>query len=71
MLHEVELAMERLDAFEDDLKAAADSGELTDKERGYAMYMAGLFSAASLCLFKLQIEFDVTSVKAKQGETQE
>ena len=71
VVHEVELMIERLDAFEDDLKAAADSGKLTGKQRGDAMYIAGLSSAASLCLFKLQLETAVTSAKAEKGDTQE
>lgn len=69
VVHEVELMMDRLDAFEDDLKAAAGGGGLTDKQRSDAMYLAGLSSAASLCLLKLQLATAVTAAKAEKGDT--
>lgn len=71
VLHEVKLMIERLNAFEDDLKAAADSGKLTGKQRGETMYMAGLSSAASLCLLQLKLHTAAKSLKAEEGDTQE
>jgi hypothetical protein len=70
VVNEVKLMIERLDAFEDDLKAAADSGKLTGKQRDGAMYIALLSSAASLCLLN-ELETAVTSETAKEGDTQE
>lgn len=68
VVHEVELMIERLDAFEDDLRAAADSGYLTGEQRGDAMYIAGLSSAASLCLLQLQLHTKATSGAAEKGD---
>ena len=57
VVHEVDLMIERLEAFERDLLAAVAGGKLTDRQR------------CSLCLLELHVE--ATSGTAEEGDTQE
>ena len=68
VVNEVQLMIERLDAFKNDLRAAADSGYLTGEQCGNAMYIAGLSSAAALCLLQLQLHTKATSGTAEEGD---
>ena len=69
VVNEVKLMIERLNAFRDDLLAAADGGELTEDQCEFARDSTVLASGCSLCLLELHVE--ATSETAKEGETQE
>ena len=71
VVHEVRLMVKRLDAFRDDLRAAAAGGELTDEQCGSAIYIAGLSSAAALCLLHLQLHAEATSAAEEKGDTEQ
>ena len=64
VLHEVRLMIERLNAFRDDLTAAADGGELTEDQCEFARDSVAMASGCSLCLLELHVE--ATSETAKE-----
>jgi hypothetical protein len=69
VLHEVRLMVKRLDAFEEDLRAAADGGELTEDQCAFVQVCTAMASYCSLRLLDLCAE--VTSAKkAEEGDTQ-
>ena len=69
VVHEVELMIERLDAFRLDLLAAVNGGKLTEDQCKFARDSTVLAGGCSLCLLELHVE--ATSETAKEGDTQE
>ena len=56
VVHEVVLIIERLDAFRDDLKAAAGGGDLTGEECKFVRKITAVTETASQRCFKLYTE---------------
>ena len=69
VVHEVKLIITRLDAFRDDLLAAADGGGLTDRQREFARDSTVLTSGCSLSLLELYAE--AMAEKTEEEETKE
>jgi hypothetical protein len=66
VLHEVKLMIERLNAFRDDLTAAAGSGKLTDRQREITRDCTVLASGCSVYLLELHVE--ATSDMEEKGD---
>ena len=56
VLHEVRLMGERLDAFRDDLLAAAAGGQLTEDQCEFVNEITAVIDAASVSCLNLHIE---------------
>ena len=65
VLHEVKLIIERLDAFRDDLLAAADGGDLTAEQCALSRDSTVVAMGCSLCL--LELYADAMAEKAEGG----
>ena len=69
VLHEVRLMGERLDAFRDDLLAAADGGKLTGDQCDFVNDITAVTGSASKRCLKLHCE--ATSGKTEEGDTKQ
>lgn len=72
VVHEVDLMIERLEAFEHDLLAAVAGGKLTDRQREFARNSTVLTSGCALCLSvaaSIILDVEASSVKAEEGDT--
>ena len=70
VVNEVRLMGARLDAFRDDLLAAADSGELTGEQCEFINEITAVTDAASVSCLKLHIDAMLRE-STEEGDTQE
>ena len=69
VVHEVHIMIERLDAFCDDLLAAAAGGQLTGDQCEFVTEITAVTDAASLSCLKLHIDA-MLKESTEEGDTQ-
>ena len=69
VVNEVKLMVERLNAFRDDLWAAAAGGQLTEDQCEFVNEITAVTDAASVSCFNLHIEAILREL-AEEGDTQ-